>query len=269
MVKKRKLHSLDIRKAAVSRPLMTALLLLLLTACASPPAQTDQQPASGPITEITAGTSRTEVIHMTTVDGVKLSGTVYHPDPAISKPNSILLLHEAYLDSQVWEPFAKTAQERGFTVLALDLRGHGQSAGEKTFAPDMDLDVDEATHWLRFNLPKENQISIIGASIGANLALRAGTRHPRVIPIIMLSPGMQLWEIGIEEAIREYGNRPLLLVAAEEDAYPFGTVNQLYDPANDTHQLEIYPGAEHGTELLDSHPELTTLLLDWIEQHPE
>lgn len=206
---------------------------------------------------------------MTTVDGVKLSGTVYHPEDAAAKPNSILLLHEAYLDSQVWEPFAKTAQAKGYTVLALDLRGHGQSEGEKTFNPDMDQDVDEAMHWLRFTLPKENQISIIGASIGANLALRAGTRHPRVKPIIMLSPGMQLWEIGITDAISEYGSRPLLLVAADEDAYPFGSVNQLYDPTNDTHQLEIYPGAEHGTDLLDAHPELTSLLLDWIEKHPE
>jgi dienelactone hydrolase len=131
----------------------------------------------------------------------------------------------------------------------------------------MDQDVDEAMHWLRFTLPKDDQISIIGASVGANLALRAGTRHPRVKPIIMLSPGMQLWEVGITEAITEYENRPLLLVAAQDDAYPYDSVNQLYDPANDTHQLEIYPGAEHGTQLLNSHPELTALMLDWIEQN--
>ncbi len=246
---------------------MLVLLLLPLAACKGQSIQPDQQPASATSTETTDGTSRTEVIHLNTADGIKISGTVYHPDPAIAKPNSILLLHEAYLDSQVWAQFAETAQSRGYTVLALDLRGHGQSAGEKTFTPAMDQDVDEAMHWLRFTLPKDDQISIIGASVGANLALRAGTRHPRVKPIIMLSPGMQLWEIGITEAITEYENRPLLLVAAQDDAYPYDSVNQLYDPANDTHQLEIYPGAEHGTQLLNSHPELTALMLDWIEQN--
>lgn len=247
--------------------LITLLILLLLTACAGQSFQPDQQTSTGTSTETAAATKRTEVIHMNTVDGIKISGTVYHPDPAITKPISILLLHEAFLDSQVWDQFAEAAQERGYTVLALDLRGHGQSEGENTFTPAMDNDVEEAIHWLRFSFPKENQISLIGASVGANLALRAGTRHPRVKPIILLSPGMQLWEIGISDAIRDYGNRPLLLAAAEDDPYPFSSVNQLYDPANDNHQVEIYPGTEHGTALLESHPELTPLLLDWIAQN--
>ena len=102
-------------------------------------------------------------------------------------------------------------------------------------------------------------------SIGASLGLRAGARHPEIRSVSLLSPGIQLWEIGIADAIREYGNRPLLLAAAEDDPYPFSSVNQLYDPANDNHQVEIYPGADHGTALLGSHPELTPLLLDWIQ----
>ena len=234
-------------------------------ACTGQSAQLDQQTPNGSSTETVAGTTRTEVIHLTTTDGIKLSGTVYKPDASDIQSNSILLLHEAYRDSQVWDQFARAAQERGYTVLALDLRGHGQSVGEIAYTPALDNDVEAALSWLRSTPAVENkQISIIGASVGASLGLRAGARHPEIKSVVLLSPGIQLWELGIANAISEYGNRPLLLAAAEDDRYPFSSVNQLYDPANDNHQVEIYPGGEHGTELLGSHPELTPLLLDWI-----
>jgi len=234
-------------------------------ACGGQSVQPGQQTPNGTFTETVTGTTRTEVIHLTTADGVKLSGTVYHPDASNIQPNSILLLHEAYRDSQVWDQFARAAQERGYTVLALDLRGHGQSAGEISYTPALDNDVEAALSWLRSTPAIENnQTSIIGASIGASLALRAGVRHPEIKSVILLSPGIQLWELGIADAVIDYGNRPLLLVAAEDDRYPFSSVNQLYNPANDNHQVEIYPGAEHGTALLERHPELTPLLLDWI-----
>ncbi|MCK4724667.1 MAG: alpha/beta hydrolase, partial [Anaerolineales bacterium] len=126
------------RGTGLIRPFIILLFLLLLTACAGNPAQPDQQTPTGTFTETVTGTNRTEVIHLTTTDGVKLSGTVYHPDASNIQPNSILLLHEAYRDSQVWNQFARAAQERGYTVLALDLRGHGQSAGEIAYTPALD-----------------------------------------------------------------------------------------------------------------------------------
>jgi hypothetical protein len=31
-------------------------------------------------------------------------------------------------------------------------------------------------------------------------------------------------------------------------------------------QVHLYPGAAHGTELFETNPELTALLLDWFRQ---
>ena len=205
-------------------------------------------------------------VDLITTDGVNLKANYYPSKGTEAETSTILLLHGAYEDSRSWANFKKSAQEKGFAVFTVDLRGHGKSSGEKVFDEAMDYDVDAALTWLQ-NFQKANteEISIIGASLGANLALRAGTRYPELKSIILLSPGMSLWEIGIAEAIINYGSRPIMLIAAEEDSYPAGTVQQLGEKALGFPEVHIYPGAAHGTELLDVHPDLTLLMLNWLE----
>jgi dienelactone hydrolase len=238
-------------------------LVLTLAGCSSAPfgkavGQTQAQAAAA---------NSTMNVDLTTSDAVNLKATYYPPKNSTVKADAILLLHEAYEDRSVWDAFARAAQERGYAVLALDLRGHGQSGGEKTFDRSMDQDVDAALAWLKAS-PAVNgsRMGIVGASLGANLALRGGARHPEIKSVILLSPGMLLWQIGIDQAIVDYGPRPLLLVASKEDAFPAGTVQTLNDQALGTHQLQIYPGAEHGTRMMGPHPDLIPLMLDWLQK---
>lgn len=206
-------------------------------------------------------------VDLTTSDAVHLQATYYAPPNSTVKADALLLLHEAYDDGRSWDSFARAAQERGYAVLALDLRGHGQSGGEKIFDTAMDNDVDAALAWLKA-APAVNsdRMGIVGASLGANLALRGGARYPEIKSVILLSPGMLLWQVDIAKAIVDYGPRPLLLVAATEDAYAADTVQILNKQALGYHQLQIYPGAEHGTKLLTPHPDLGPLLLDWLQK---
>ena len=135
------------------------------------------------------------------------------------------------------------------------------------FDESMDQDVDAALTWLQDSPDVSGkQIAIVGESLGANLALRAGARHPEIKSVILLSPGMALWEIHINEAIINYGSRPLLLVATEEDGYPADTVRKLDEQALGNHKLQIYPGAEHGTKMINAHPDLTSLMLNWLQE---
>jgi pimeloyl-ACP methyl ester carboxylesterase len=208
-----------------------------------------------------------KMIDLTTVDGVPLKARYYPAKQAASVATTIVLLHGAYEDSRSWNGFRAATQDAGYAVLTLDLRGHGQSGGEKLFDSSMDHDIDAALAWLNTSPDVGvGSIAMAGESLGANLALRAGARHPEIKSLILLSPGMLLWEIDIAEAIIGYGSRPLLLVAAEEDGYPASTVQTLNDQALGYHKLQIYPGAEHGTKMIGAHPELTTLMLDWLQE---
>lgn len=176
-------------------------------------------------------------------------------------------MHEAYRDHSSWDDFRIAAKENGYAVVALDLRGHGQSGGDLVFDEAMDHDIDAVLDWISaFPDLNEDRIAIAGASVGANLALRAGARHPQIKTVVLLSPGMLYWEIGIESAILEYGRRPLLLVASEGDAYPATSVQRLNELGRGYDKLVIYPGSGHGTDMIRSQPDLTPMMFDWFEQ---
>lgn len=190
----------------------------------------------------------------------------YRSENLTSGAGSLLLLHEAFQTKQSWGHFAKFVQERGYNVLALDLRGHGGSDGERRFDESMVNDIDAALVWLKTS-PDVNvdQIGIAGASLGANLGLIAGAKHPEIQSLALLSPGRLLWELDISDAIVEYGKRPVLLVVSEEDRYPYESVQFLSKNALGDYRVEIVPGAAHGTEMLKEHPDLIVLLLEWFQ----
>ena len=206
-------------------------------------------------------------VSLLTSDGVSLKANYYPSLKSESKNDLLLLLHGAYQDSNSWNSFRITAQEAGYAAFTVDFRGHGQSDGEKTFDASMDYDVEAALDWLHTSLDvSEQQIALIGESLGANLALRAGARHPDIPTVILLSPGMILWEISIKEAIFDYGPRPLLMIATEEDSYPAETVRQLDKLTQGTHKLLFFPGEQHGTEMIDTQPNLAILMLTWLQE---
>ena len=206
-------------------------------------------------------------VNLLTSDGISLNAHYYPPMNSESETVTLLLLHGAYEDSNSWNDFRKIAQDEGYAVFTVDFRGHGHSDGEKTFVEAMDNDVDAALDWLENSLGvSEQQIALMGESLGANLALRAGARHPEIPAVILLSPGMLLWKISISEAIVSYGSRPLLLVASEEDGYPAATVRQLDEQARGFHELLLFPGAEHGTKMLEANPNLSLQMLTWLQE---
>ena len=221
-------------------------------------------------TKGSAATSETlngEEISLLTDDGVRLSAIYYAPDSLNQDSRIVILLHEAYRDRSSWDDFSIAAQEDGYAVIALDLRGHGRSMGEKTFDQAMDQDVDAVLDWIRASPDlNKDQIAIAGASVGANLALRAGARDPQINTLVLLSPGLKYWELEVEDAMHEYGRRPVLLVASEEDGYSAVSVQRLNEIGPGYDKLVLYPGAAHGTEMIMSQPDLTVMMLDWFEQ---
>lgn len=238
-------------------------LIIFLSGCMAPDSVNVSTLPKPTLTE-TPFASPTEV-DLLTSDGVSLRAYYYPPLDLESETHTLLLLHGAYEDQRSWNAFEELAQEEGYAVFTLDLRGHGQSGGEKTFDESMDLDVEAALDWLinstNANLP---QLILMGESLGASLALRAAARHPEIPAVVLLSPGMQLWEISINEAILNYGSRPLLLVSAEQDEYPAATVLQLAEKAQGQHELLLLPGTEHGIKMFKPNPNLADQIFSWL-----
>jgi dienelactone hydrolase len=203
-------------------------------------------------------------VELTTRDGVELIGTAYPPVQA--KAPGLLLLHMFDSNRKAWHDLALTAQVKGYAALAIDLRGHGQSGGERDLTA-MDQDVEAALAWLEQHEKIDaGRIAIVGASIGANLALRGGANHPQVKAVSLLSPGLDYRGLTTQDAVVQYGQRPLLIIAAEDDTYAAQSAQNLNDLALGAARLKLYSGSAHGTNLFSAGVDLTDELFTWLGQ---
>lgn len=198
-------------------------------------------------------------------DGTTLVGS-YYP-PATAPAPAVLLLHMTGGQKEDWAFLATRLQEAGYAVMALDLRGHGESSGtvDWTTAPD-----DGERAWVALATQREvdkQRTAIVGAGIGANLALAVAAAEPQVRAVALLSPLPDDQGVPSGEAISTYGERPLLIVVSEEDPHAAESAAALAELAPASPVLTIYQGADHGIQMFVSQPGLTSLLLGWLGVH--
>jgi pimeloyl-ACP methyl ester carboxylesterase len=205
-----------------------------------------------------------------TEDGVEIVGTFYH---AVTKEKgSIVLLHMLSRNRSDWKPFEKKLNELGYRIYAIDLRGHGESVkmGEevldfkklrKEMYQKMTLDVKGAVNTLG-----REKVLLIGASIGGNVALNYAATDERVKGVVLLSAGLDYRGVKTEEAMKKYGDRPVLIVASEEDKYAYQSAKKLYEIAQGEKELKIYQDAGHGTRIFDKEEGLEELITTWLEK---
>lgn len=202
-----------------------------------------------------------QMVRLQTADEVTIVGSYYQP-PAPKAPG-VILLHMVARSRQDWDPLARKLQGAGYAVLAIDLRGHGESGGTQAWGR-MPQDVVAAQVFLSRQPEVDGgRIGIVGASIGANLGLDYAASHGVVRSLVLLSPGLDYRGIKTERPMQEY-DRPVLIVASEEDQYSVESSRKLDSLAKGKHQLHLYKGAGHGTEMLAHEPGLSDLIVGWL-----
>jgi pimeloyl-ACP methyl ester carboxylesterase len=111
---------------------------------------------------------KVEAAQATTADGVTLRGELVRGGDVW-----ICLVHDAGEDIDAWKPLRPALARKGWTVLALDLRGHGGSDGEWT-GERGELDVDLAVTLAR--RLGARHVCVVGSGLGAVVALQAVER---------------------------------------------------------------------------------------------
>lgn len=200
-------------------------------------------------------------IGMVTEDGVKLRGTYYNP--GVANAPGVVLLHMLGRQRSDWEAFAGQLQEAGYGVIAIDLRGHGESEGERDFSA-MTKDAAIAAKFLRAREEIDpGRLAIIGASVGANIALNYAAEDPGILGAVLLSPGLDYRGVTTEDALKRYGDRLLLIVASEEDSYAASSSETLAAEAANA-ELVMLSDQGHGTRMLNEESGLEQTILDWL-----
>jgi len=225
----------------------------------------------------------TRVVRLTTTDDVGIIGT-YYPSTRDNAP-AVLLLHGLNRDRSDWNEFALLLQKNGIAALAIDFRGHGESTRKLTTAGPVELklqdftqhdlqkmllDVEAAVDWLQEQSEiDKKRIAIIGASLGANIAVRYAALNPDVAAVALLSPGLNYRGIRADDAIGQIPKMPVAIFVSHEDAYAFESSKRLTEirresgVTNTNKELMVCTGSLHGAALLQGVKNFPQTLLDW------
>ena len=227
-------------------------------------------PESSPASPIIKSTSAARLepaakgqdVVFTTEDNLVIAGSYYPPGRKNEPAPVVILLHMYKTDRSDFGPLLPTLHKAGFAVLAIDLRGHGQSAGppamklaeriaqrDKELFSQMHRDVAAAYLWLR-GQPNVDpaRFALVGASVGGSIALDYAGRDKSVDAVACLTPGTAYLELDAVGAVRKYGNRPLLLLACEAER---SAADQLYQ-ANTDATVKIVHGSSALPDSSDS-----------------
>ncbi len=222
-----------------------------------------------------------ETVSFLTKDGVKIFGSLYLPGRTKGKVSAVLLLHQLGKDRRSWNVLIPNLLKEKYVVLAIDLRGHGDSTtfdGKPYFYSDfsnsdyalMIEDVRSAVEYLKSRGEvRADRIGIIGASIGANLALQYASEDRNVRTVILLSPGENYRGLEILPFLEAYSRRALLIVVSEKDTYSLVSSQKLKEHAVQASpcKLKIYPGGLHGTDLMNISNGLPSIIVAWLQNH--
>jgi alpha-beta hydrolase superfamily lysophospholipase len=204
-----------------------------------------------------------------TDDGVQIAATWYEP-PSRSAP-AVILVHMLHRSRRDWDGVASRLASEGIGALAIDLRGHGDSAGVSGEAenPDYSAMVRDLAAARRFVSTRvQGRIGIAGASIGANLAVLAASADTSVASLALLSPSLDYRGLRIEAAMKKYGGRPAFLVSSDDDPYATRSVKDLQKAtaAGGIREPLLLSQAGHGTTMLGRNADLAGLLVDWFRR---
>lgn len=212
-----------------------------------------------------------------TEDGVEIVGSMWIPEQEQSP--AVILLHMLAKTRADWDDMALSFVNKGYAVVSIDLRGHGESTMQDgsvidvhQFTEDdfqnMVLDVKAVLKGLRNNVRIDStRIAIIGASIGANVALQAAAADPQIPVVVLLSPGKSYRGIRTDTALLDYGKRPILIAASDEDEYAANSSRYLRELAQGYSKLLMYNMIGHGTEMFKARTDLETEIFDWLDAY--
>ncbi|MBS1768887.1 MAG: alpha/beta fold hydrolase [Acidobacteria bacterium] len=266
-------------------------LAVFLAACGSPAANnstannttSNAAPSPSVVPEFQA---KAETVTIDTPDGVKLVGSFYKSQG----PNApaLLLMHQWTANRHTYDEFAERMNQNGYAVLSFDGRGFGES-NKKADGTEVKVDLDkgidpklllaDANAAVEFLSKQQNvdanKIGIIGASYGSSVAIMYAADHPNIAAVVLLSPGVNYFDnLPTIPAIKNYGTRPILLVAAKDDKDSAEAVEKLMeDSENPNAEATVYPDGGHGTAIFArkdpdnkaAHP-LTDLMQKFLDK---
>lgn len=209
---------------------------------------------------------RTQVF-FDTPDHVHIVGDYVLPEDDIQR--CAVLVHMMPATRKSFTFFQEALALGGVASLAIDLRGHGDSVSVnnqdtpldyRDFSPEQHQqsiwDVRGAVAYLCQLTAKPSKACVlVGASIGANLAIQCASEEHTIPLTIALSPGLDYRGIHALSFIKrmDSSRQRAILASSTEDAYSFESTQKLHAEAPEYTELFTREGSEHGTDMFEDN----------------
>jgi pimeloyl-ACP methyl ester carboxylesterase len=241
-----------------------------------------------------------------TPDGRGTFSLRWEPEPRATftpreQAATIVVLHGYGMMKESMAPWSFVLAQAGFRVVALDLRGHGQSTGARIgFGKFETKDLSQALDYLKAQGLCDDKVGVLGLSYGATLALNWAAQDRRVTTVVAIAPynhpdeaiarfatmaGAQLssrlvrsatgaaaakldldWKEWAGETGLRHLDRPVLLIGGEKDPIspPADIATLQRAAAGEAHTL-LVPNANHYVIGM-AFKELTDPITSWFRQ---
>jgi uncharacterized protein len=234
--------------------------------------------------KISVFNSKPEEVKIMTSDGKEIAGWYIKSQ----KSDKVVTLVHGLNSSRTFEfagkfsEFGAEMNRQGFSILMIDLRGHGQSSDSRlTFGITERKDIIAAVNWLKQKGFNPRQIGVLGVSLGSASVIGAAADDPDIAAIVTDSGYAEVYPIiqkhwqsasGLPEIflpstmmfgylftgfdptsskpVNEIGRispRPVLIIHSKIDPYT---------PVENAYKLKAaYPQAEYWETNAKEHPE--------------
>lgn len=217
-------------------------------------------------------------------DGFSIKANLSYPKIKGQREYStVVLLHSLGYNSQWWENLPKNLLDKGFAVLTIDLRGHGESIYNSRLAKvswkslknsgyaKYPSDILSVFSQIKEENPKMNFFkdwAIVGADIGASAGVIAADEmsiRPRTI--IMISPVVKTKGIYIPVNMAHLDNVDFLSISGTGDDDSVVAANYLKKFAQADFTSFVSDSKTTGMLMLKNDPGLADMIAEWINEY--
>lgn len=205
-------------------------------------------------------------------DGWELHGTRWLPQRDSPVPG-VVLLHTGRSDRAAYSRLQRLLAEAGLAVLNLDWRGRGESINQGSYfdlAPETrDLAWQDALaaldHLAGLETVDESRLATVGTVHGAEYAVRAACRDPRVVAVVLLT-GYRPQDQS-EATHLTSGAVDTLYIACTGHQITTQAMRELHSaaPPGRSQYLE-YPGSALGYQLFELDHDLEPRVVGWLAE---
>lgn len=218
-----------------------------------------------------AGPAPPTKIVFSATDGFAIHADYYGASGDYQEPPFVILVHDLHSDRKAWRPLIDPLRERGFAVLAVDLRGHGESSTaatrtraeqrDPTLVQEWQQDLRGAYDWVAAHKSADRaRFALVGAGVGAAAALQYAVKDRSVDAVVCFSPALK--QPGLDPAgdAGQIRGRKILIMSAENDPADYRPL--LTRGAGV--ELRAVPGSARGTNLFGKLPRLEAQIVQFL-----